>query len=181
MKKKTSASIGTLALVLVIVMVRALVAPAEGDSASDSASPERPQRSGDRTPAPRDPTPEGAGGSDAVVATVASEDALIERLFRERRSDEMVTAVGDVDRTLPDDNVGSRHQKFILELATGRTLLISHNIDLAPRVPLDRGDRVIVRGEYEWTERGGVVHWTHHDPKQWREGGWIEHEGQRYE
>ena len=62
-----------------------------------------------------------------------------------------------------------------------RTVLVSHNIDLAPRVPAEEGDVILVRGQYEWNDRGGVLHWTHHDPKDWREGGWIEFEGERYE
>ena len=83
-------------------------------------------------------------------------------------------------RILPDDNVGSRHQRFIVTLESGHTVLLSHNIDLAPRVPLAQGDRVVFRGEYEWNERGGVVHWTHHDPGGRRPGGWIRHRGETY-
>lgn len=93
----------------------------------------------------------------------------------------MVTLSGTVDRTLPDDNDGSRHQRFILRLDSGRTILIAHNIDLAARVPIRENDRVTLRGEYEWSAQGGTIHWTHHDPKQWREGGWIDHAGKRYE
>ena len=92
----------------------------------------------------------------------------------------MITLTGTVHRTLSDDNHGSRHQRFIVRLASGRTVLIAHNIDLAERVPLAIGDPVIVRGEYEWTDKGGTIHWTHHDPKRWREGGWVEHGGVRY-
>jgi len=33
---------------------------------------------------------------------------------------------GTVTRVLPDDNDGSRHQRFILQLASGRTLLVAH-------------------------------------------------------
>ena len=89
--------------------------------------------------------------------------------------------VGSVERVLADDNEGSRHQRFILELSSGHTVLVAHNIDLAPRVPLARGDSLGVKGEYEWTDRGGVLHWTHHDPQRRHEGGWIEHEGETYE
>jgi hypothetical protein len=106
--------------------------------------------------------------------------ASVERLFASERSNVDVELKGTVSRVLPDDVQGSRHQRFVVELASGHTVLISHNIDLAPRVPLDRGDSVHVRGEYEWNDRGGVVHWTHHDPQGMRRGGWIRHRGDEY-
>ncbi len=95
---------------------------------------------------------------------------------------EMVEAAGVVERVLSDDNDGSRHQRFILRLADGRTLLVAHNIDLAPRIDdLDAGDRVAFRGQYETNDRGGVIHWTHHDPRGEHPAGWLEHDGRRYE
>ena len=97
------------------------------------------------------------------------------------RSDVMMTVAGTVKKSLPDDNGGSRHQKFILELENGHTVVVAHNIDLAPRVPLERGDTLRFYGEYEWNEKGGVIHWTHHDPGGRREGGWLELDGKRYE
>ncbi|NNF52364.1 MAG: DUF3465 domain-containing protein [Gammaproteobacteria bacterium] len=102
------------------------------------------------------------------------------RAYAARRSDEWLEAGGVVTRTLADDNKGDRHQRFIVEVAPGHTLLIAHNIDLAPRVPLKAGDRVVMRGEYEWTDKGGVLHWTHHDPGGRRDGGWIRHAGKTY-
>ena len=87
-----------------------------------------------------------------------------------------------MEKVLPDDRKGSRHQRFILTLDSGQTVLIAHNIDLAPRVPeLKRGDVVQFKGEYEWNERGGVVHWTHHDPNGKHAPGWLRREGQRYD
>jgi hypothetical protein len=83
---------------------------------------------------------------------------------------EDVPAAGAV---LSDDNQGSRHQRFILKLESGHTVLVAHNIDLADRVPLTRGDVVTLRGRYEWNDRGGVIHWTHHDPEGRGPGGWI--------
>ncbi|MEM1011250.1 MAG: DUF3465 domain-containing protein [Planctomycetota bacterium] len=100
--------------------------------------------------------------------------------FRSRRSDVVLEDAGVVVKTLPDDNEGSRHQRFIVDMPGGVSILIAHNIDLAPRVPLREGDTVAFKGEYEWTEKGGTVHWTHHDPKQWHEDGWVEHDGKRY-
>ena len=94
----------------------------------------------------------------------------------------MVESVGVVGRVLPDDNDGSRHQRFILKLANGQTLLVAHNIDLAPRVDnIQRGDKVRFRGQFEMNDRGGVIHWTHQDPRGEHPAGWLEHEGKRYE
>ena len=81
---------------------------------------------------------------------------------------------------LSDDNEGSRHQRFILQLANRDTLLVAHNIDLAKRVPLGMGDRVKFRGMYEWNNLGGLVHWTHHDPQGIEKGGWIVYRRKTY-
>jgi len=85
-----------------------------------------------------------------------------------------------VIKVLPDDTKGHQHQKFLIKPAPDITLLVAHNIDLAPRVPLRAGDSINVRGRYEWNNRGGVLHWTHHDPKGRQKGGWIIHNGQHY-
>jgi len=98
------------------------------------------------------------------------------------RPGQQVQGSGRVTRILSDDNDGSRHQRFILELSSGRTLLIAHNIDLAPRVSsLKTGDTVGFYGEYEPNAQGGVIHWTHHDPQGRHVAGWLEHNGQRYQ
>ena len=87
---------------------------------------------------------------------------------------------GKVVRLLSDDNDGSRHQRFILDVGDRRTILIAHNIDLVERIPLGLGDRVSLRGMYEWNERGGLVHWTHHDPLGEEDGGFVEFRGKTY-
>lgn len=121
----------------------------------------------------RSPDPGQASSTEASGAAVAA-------AFAQRRSDQWLEAGGVVVRTLPDDNEGSRHQRFILEVAPDLTVLVAHNIDLAPRVPLARGDEVALRGEYEWNEKGGVIHWTHHDPRGRHRGGWIRHADKTY-
>jgi hypothetical protein len=108
-------------------------------------------------------------------------DSRIESLIRERRSGVMVDTMGVVVKKLRDDHEGSRHQRFLFELPSGNTLLVAHNIDLAPRVPLEEGDEVRVFGQYEWNEKGGVMHWTHHDPAGRHEEGFVEHRGRRYQ
>jgi hypothetical protein len=89
---------------------------------------------------------------------------------------------GTVSRILPDDNQGARHQKFIVTLASGHTVLIAHNIDIAPRIGnLRQGDQISFSGLYEWNEKGGVVHWTHHDPSGRHGGGYLQHNGMTYQ
>ena len=89
---------------------------------------------------------------------------------------------GTVIRILPDDTEGDRHQRFILRLASGQTLLVAHNIDIAPRIsPLSEGDTVEYKGEYAPNDKGGVVHWTHHDPAGNHPAGWIKHAGRTFQ
>ncbi len=103
----------------------------------------------------------------------------LDQVIQQQRSDVVVEFKAEVVRILRDDNSGSRHQKFIVK-SNLHTILIAHNIDLAPRVPIAPGDKLVISGEYEWNDRGGVVHWTHHDPQNRRVGGWIELNGKKY-
>ena len=109
-------------------------------------------------------------------------DDALGTAFRDKAENRAVRGQGKVAAMLPDDTRGSRHQRFILRLAYGHTVLVAHNIDLAPRIPaLQRGDTVHFKGVYEWNPEGGVVHWTHHDPDGRHAGGWLRHNGQTYE
>ncbi len=82
---------------------------------------------------------------------------------------------------LSDDNEGSRHQRFIVKVSGGHTVLVAHNIDVAPRVPIKSNRNIAIYGQYEWNEKGGVVHWTHADSIGTHEGGWIEFQGKVYQ
>ena len=122
--------------------------------------------------------PEPASTPEAVPS---QDDSRIVRLYQEQHSGEVVEGVGTVERVLRDDDDGPRHQRFILRLSSGHTLLVSHNIDLASRIAdLEEGDQILFRGQYEWNDRGGVLHWTHHDPDGYRLGGWLQHRGATY-
>ena len=111
-----------------------------------------------------------------------SNDNLLWRAYQARQSNIQVQGAGAVIRLLPDDNQGARHQKFILKLSHSQTLLVAHNIDLAPRIPnLRLGDVVEFYGEYEWNSKGGVIHWTHRDPANRHAHGWLRHGGRVYE
>ncbi|NRF65322.1 DUF3465 domain-containing protein [Vibrio coralliilyticus] len=117
-----------------------------------------------------------------VSVGALANDYKLGQAFGNHQSDLQVRGSGTVIRLLPDDNKGSRHQKFILKLDSKQTLLVAHNIDLAPRIPnLKVGDRVQFYGEYEWNKKGGVIHWTHHDPNNRHPHGWLKHDGKKYE
>ncbi len=94
--------------------------------------------------------------------------------------DVWVVGMGTVDRILRDDTRVPRHQRFIVRVCPDRTLLFAHNIDLAPRVPMKRGDTLAFRGQYEANDQGGVVHWTHRDKRNRNAGGWIIWKGQNF-
>ena len=131
------------------------------------------------TPATKSPTP-------VINATIdtgsAPGDAELARAFARHATGLAVEGQGTVYRLLPDDTQGSRHQRFLVELASGQTLLIAHNIDIAPRIDSLRvGDTVRFKGVYEWNTQGGVVHWTHRDPAGAHKPGWILHHDRRYQ
>jgi len=110
------------------------------------------------------------------------DDSPIGRAFANGKSDVQVEGEGTVISILSDDVAGSRHQRLIVQLASGQTLLITHNIDVAPRIAgLKVGDSVAFNGEYVWNEKGGVIHWTHHDPQGRHVAGWVIHNGKRYQ
>ncbi len=102
--------------------------------------------------------------------------------FESHSSGRVIAVTGVVERVLADDRDGSPHQRFIIRSSGGISVLIAHNLDLAPRLQgLAPGDRVSVLGEYEWNEKGGVMHWTHNDPQGHHRAGYIEWRGRRYQ
>lgn len=107
--------------------------------------------------------------------------AAIEEAYQAQKSGVWVEGKASIAKVLPDDTKGDQHQRFIVELPNGQSLLFAHNIDLAPRLEgLKEGSSIAFRGRYEWNEKGGVIHWTHHNP-QGGNGGWLEFNGQRSE
>jgi molybdopterin converting factor small subunit len=107
---------------------------------------------------------------------------LLEFAFENKQSDLQVEGKGEVIKLLADDLKGNRHQRFILELDNGQSLMIAHNIDLASRIDkLKTGDDIAFFGEYEWNKKGGMIHWTHHDPNGQHPDGWLKHQGNIYQ
>ncbi|MEM9292873.1 MAG: DUF3465 domain-containing protein [Acidobacteriota bacterium] len=154
--------------------------PEQATAGERYGKPELQRQSRGTLDSPGHSAPAPSASQDVIDADADACRRQVDAAFRNETSGFMVTCPGRVARVLPDDNEGSRHQRFILDVSGSRTLLVAHNIDLAPKAPLQQGDSVIVRGQYEWNNRGGVLHWTHHDPRGRRAGGWLEVDGQRY-
>ncbi len=102
--------------------------------------------------------------------------------YTQKKSDVLVRGKGRVVKLLADDLKGSKHQRFLVRYNDQQTLLISHNIDLAPRIDALRvGDIVEFYGEYEYNKKGGIIHWTHHDPAGRHPDGWLRHKEKVYQ
>jgi len=125
---------------------------------------------------------QGSATSSPLPPNTQANNQALNNAYQNRQSDVQVKGSGIVIRTLADDKKSSQHQKFLVKLAPGNTILIAHNIDLAPRInALREGDIIEFYGEYEWNEKGGVVHWTHRDPRGNHESGWLKHKGSTYQ
>ena len=117
----------------------------------------------------------------AYLGLVKNDFKEITRAWNQHESNLIVEFEGSVIRVLPDlEDVGSKFQQFRVELENGHTVQVSHDLNVASAVPVVAGSKVRIKGEYDWSERGGLVHWTHGDPTGTREGGWIEHAGRVY-
>jgi len=117
------------------------------------------------------------------AATAVADNAAVLRAFQRHTDQVEVTASGTVDRVLTDqDGPSGLHERFIVRLTdVAMTVLIEHNLSLAPRVPVATGEAIVVHGEYIWNAQGGLVHFTHHDPDRSHEGGYILYGGKRYD
>jgi len=106
--------------------------------------------------------------------------------WAQHRSRVEVTASGSVARVL-----GSRrgpsgvHEGFLLHLrgAAGRglTVRVEDNEDLTGPIPLQTGSDVEVRGEYIYDPRGGIIHYTHRDPRFRHPAGYVRVDGKVYQ
>jgi hypothetical protein len=126
--------------------------------------------------------PDEAPSRRARGSAPKSSESQIANAYMQHLQDVQVAGEGEVAKVLADDNQGSKHQRFILRMPEGFTVLVAHNIDLAPRVRnIANGDKVSFYGEYVWNEKGGVVHWTHSDPRGRHVAGWLKHNGVTYQ
>jgi len=103
----------------------------------------------------------------------------VEEAFVKKVNDAPVTATGVVTKILPDDTEGVHHQRFVITVHSGHTVLVAHNLERAYRVPVRTGDKIEAHGSYVWNKYGGLIHNTHHDDESKHEDGWINFVGKK--
>ncbi|WP_205289356.1 DUF3465 domain-containing protein [Lysobacter sp. TY2-98] len=161
-------------LVTLLLAAGAAWVAARGPLSRAPSSPAAVPGHADAADAERAPRPRGRDASstgDSVLAAV-----------RAHAQDAPVDGHGEVVRMLADDREGNPHQRFLLRLDDGTTVLVAHNIALAPRLDgLAVGDRVDFRGDYVWNPKGGALHWTHRDPHGSHRDGWLRWRGRTYQ
>jgi len=118
----------------------------------------------------------GGCGGEAPI----SNERLLES-FELGRTGIWVSAEAPVVQLLGDEDIGGKRQRFTIQPAEGVVVQVRHSLDDSTRAPVEPGDIVRVQGYYQWDARGGFISRTFGDPDQPGGGGWLEHEGQRYD
>jgi hypothetical protein len=124
-----------------------------------------------------------ATAASACAAAQSPDDSAVCAAYAAGRSKVEVVADGAITRVLGvQPGAISPHQGFLLRLGSGCSLIVrvEANTDFTGPMPLAPGERVVVKGEYEYYPLGGVIHWTHRDPRGRHEGGYIEAGGRSY-
>ncbi len=117
-------------------------------------------------------------------ASTTPDNAAVCAAYSNARSRVEVVADGSVTRVL-GEQAGrvSPHEGFLMRLGSSCALVVrvEANTDFTGSIPVSNGQRVVVKGEYEFYPRGGVIHWTHRDPRGRHEGGFVQTAGRLYE
>jgi len=76
-----------------------------------------------------------------------------------------------------------QHEGFLLRLHQQCDLMVrvETNVDITGPVPVRDGEIVTVKGQFENDPMGGVIHWTHHDPRGRHVSGYVEAGGKLYQ
>ena len=106
---------------------------------------------------------------------------VVEKAFYAKQSGLMVEVNGQVVRLMERDRYNPRHQEFQIRLPNGQLLQVVHQNGGKEWIPLAARDDVTVRGDYQWSELGGVIRGTQRDNSLERRHGWIEHKGKKYQ
>lgn len=119
----------------------------------------------------------GGAGPTAVELGIDDPGAtLISKAIRSKQSGFVVETTGLIEDVAPFD-ADAPEQRFSIRLDENVTVLVAHEIE-DQAVPLAVGDRVRVRGRYQWTEEGGIIVGTSNSSDGIE--GWILHNGLFY-
>ncbi len=124
-----------------------------------------------------------AVAASGCSTTQSPDDGALCDAYTSGRSHVEVVADGTVTRVLGmQQGRVSPHEGFLFRLASGCDVIVrvEANTNFTGPIPITQGARVTVKGEYEYYPLGGVIHWTHRDPRGRHEGGYIETGGKLY-
>ncbi len=121
-----------------------------------------------------------------AAPTDTSSNGAVYDAWRFHRSRVEVTANGAIARIFgAREGPSGTHLGFLLHLAGseghGLTVRVEDNLDLTGPIPLDEGEAAIVRGEYIYDSRGGLIHYTHRDPRGRHDAGYVQAGGRIYQ
>ncbi len=101
--------------------------------------------------------------------------AIVSRAIRSKTTGILVETSGVVER-VSETQPGSSAQRFLVRLSTDVAVKVVHEARTNP-VPLAVGDRVRIRGRYQWSADGGFIGGTHDILEAAGPGGWVLHQG----
>ena len=119
----------------------------------------------------------------ACATSQAPDDAVVCATYSAQRSGVEVVAQGRITRIFGvQPGRTSPHEGFLFRLDSGCALVVrvEVNTDFTGTIPLSIGQRVLVKGEYEYYPAGGVIHWAHRDPRGHHENGYVDAGGTLY-
>jgi hypothetical protein len=117
-----------------------------------------------------------------VACTPGPNDVAVCAALRQQRSGVEVIADGTVAYVPTYAAPSGEHEGFFIRLRSGcaATLRVETNTAFTGPIPLRVGERVIVKGEFDYDADGGVIHWTHRAFGSHHASGYVEAGGRFY-
>jgi hypothetical protein len=112
-----------------------------------------------------------------ACASNAPDNAAVCQAVTAGASHVEVVARGIVTQMLGSSTgAGGAHEGLMMRLNSdcGQTVRVEINTDFTGVVPVRVGQPITVKGEYETDPDGGVIHWTHRDPRGHHDSGFVQ-------
>ncbi|MDE2483427.1 MAG: DUF3465 domain-containing protein [bacterium] len=114
----------------------------------------------------------------------APDNAAVCNDYGTQRSGDEVIATGHVIDVLGERAGRSgEHEGYLVKLDGNCDLLVKveTNTTITGPIALRPKERVVVKGVYIYNPLGGLIHWTHHDPRGRHVGGYVTAGGTSYQ